>query len=410
MEIRPILSAMLRNKTGAVLVALQVALSLAILSNALYIVAVRQEAAARPSGIRDESAVFSIRVSPINKEELAAKLATHRRELAALRGVAGVVAASDVSQFPMGQSGSMTGLAATREQLESSALAANYATSASLVATWGLQLVEGRDFQASDVLEINPDIEQPAPNTVIVTKATAEALYPGSASVVGKMMYYGSGEKADGARIIGVVARLQTISAALGSAGELSIIMPQTNAGSDSTYTVRAEAGQRERVMRDAETALRGANNGPVVIRSKTIDSIRDDRYHADRALSWMLISVSALLLLITASGIVGIASLWVTQRRKQIGVRRALGARRADVMRYFLTENIMITSAGIVVGMLLALALNQLLVSTLELTRLPPVYLLGGCGLFWILGLGAVYGPAWRAASISPATATRGT
>jgi putative ABC transport system permease protein len=410
MEIRPILSAMLRNKTGALLVALQVALSLAILSNALYIVVVRQEAAARPTGIQDENAVFTIRVSPINKEEHAAKLVTRHRELAALRGVAGVVAASDVDQIPLGEGGRTTGLSPTREQLDSSAQAAAYATSTSLLATWGLQLVEGRDFRPSDVLEVNPAIDQPSPDTAIVTKALAEALYPGSASVVGKMLYYGTGAKADGARIIGIVARLQTIHGELGKAGELSFIAPKIDTSNDANYTVRAETGQRERVIRDAETALRAANNGTVVIRSATMEKTRNDRYRADRALSWMLISVSALLLLVTASGIVGIASLWVTQRRKQIGVGPAPGGGRGGMQPIFLTENIMITSAGIIAGMLLALALNQLLVSTLELARLPPVYLLGGCGLFWALGLGAVYGPAWRAASISPATATRGT
>jgi putative ABC transport system permease protein len=47
-------------------------------------------------------------------------------------------------------------------------------------------------------------------------------------------------------------------------------------------------------------------------------------------------------------------ASLWVTQRRKQIGVRRALGARRIDILRYFITENFMITSAGVFGGVLL--------------------------------------------------------
>jgi putative ABC transport system permease protein len=121
-----------------------------------------------------------------------------------------------------------------------------------------------------------------------------------------------------------------------------------------------------------------------------------------------MLVTVSVLLLLITASGIVGMASLWVTQRRKQIGVRRALGARRVDILRYFITENFMITSAGVAAGLLIALGLNQLLVSQLEMARLPASYLLGGAAIFWLLGVMAVYGPAWRAASISPATATR--
>jgi putative ABC transport system permease protein len=55
------------------------------------------------------------------------------------------------------------------------------------------------------------------------------------------------------------------------------------------------------------------------------VSEFRTDRYRADNALAWMLVTVSVLLLLITASGIVGMASLWVTQRRKQIGVRRAL-------------------------------------------------------------------------------------
>jgi putative ABC transport system permease protein len=134
----------------------------------------------------------------------------------------------------------------------------------------------------------------------------------------------------------------------------------------------------------------------------------RKDRYRGDKALSWMLVTVSVMLLLVTCSGIVGMASLWVTQRRKQIGVRRALGARRVDILRYFITENFMITSTGVIGGVLFGLGLNQLLVSKLEMARLPAEYLALGAAVFWTLGLAAVYGPAWRAASISPATATR--
>ena len=115
---------------------------------------------------------------------------------------------------------------------------------------------------------------------------------------------------------------------------------------------------------------------------------------------------MSILLLLITCSGIVGMASLWVTQRRKQIGVRRALGARRIDILRYFILENFMITTAGVFGGVACGLGLNALLVSQLEMARLPAGYLIAGALGFWVLGLGAAYGPAWRAASISPAPA----
>jgi len=88
----------------------------------------------------------------------------------------------------------------------------------------------------------------------------------------------------------------------------------------------------------------------------------------------------------------------------------RALGARKRDILRYFLLENFMITSSGVAGGVLLGVGLNQLLVSKLEMARLPLEYLVGGAVMLWALGVLAVYGPAWRAASISPALATRST
>jgi putative ABC transport system permease protein len=160
--------------------------------------------------------------------------------------------------------------------------------------------------------------------------------------------------------------------------------------------------------MKEAEAALRKSSASPMILRLKTVDEDRKEPLPRRRALSWMLVTVSVLLLMVTSSGIVGMASLWVTQRRKQIGVRRALGARRIDILRYFITENFMITSAGVFGGVALGLALNQLLVSKLEMARLPAGYLIGGAVVFWALGILAAYGPAWRAASISPATATR--
>jgi putative ABC transport system permease protein len=117
---------------------------------------------------------------------------------------------------------------------------------------------------------------------------------------------------------------------------------------------------------------------------------------------------VCALLLIVTASGIVGMTLVRVAQRRKHIGVRRALGARRIDIVRYFVTENVLVSTVGIAVGLVLAVALNQALVRVLELPRIPIAYLGAGTLALWVLGILAVLGPAWRAASIPPAEATR--
>jgi len=411
MEIRPILSALMRSKTGAILVAVQVALSLAILVNALHIVNVRQEVAARPSGVAAESEVFHLlarNLRPLGHNE---ELALQKRLAAAARAVPGVVSVAQVSQVPLSRSGSNSGFAASRKQENSSATAAVYITPDSLIKTWGLKLLEGRDFTPAEIVEIDQNVTEEFPPQVIVTRAMAEKIHPGGGSALGMPLFLGTGEGAQQLQVVGVVERLQSQGAEVGDKGEYSVLFPVRLTGDgDTLLTIRTEAGQRDRVMKEAEQAIRAATPDKLILRIRSLDDDRNTRYRADRALSWMLIAVSTLLLLVTASGIVGIASLWVTQRRKQIGVRRALGARRIDILRYFLTENFMITSVGVACGVLLALGLNQLLVSQLEMARLPPGYLLAGALVFWLLGVAAVYGPAWRAASISPATATRST
>jgi putative ABC transport system permease protein len=407
MEFRPILSALMRSKTGPILVAIQVALSMAILANALHVVNLRQQTSARPSGVADEHSVFYMRVRNLDTAGFEQVVATREHELATLRAVPGVASVAEVNQVPLSQSGNSNGWSVSRDQLRPTGNAATYDTPGNLIKTWGLKLVEGRDFRPDEVLNFDPNQEATPADNVIITSAMAQKAFPGQ-SAVGKALYNGTGADARTLRIIGVVERLQTPWADTAERSEWSVIRPQRFAGGSAMYTLRAEPGQRDRVMREAEEAVRKSSPTPKVITVTSLDEARNTRYSGDRRLSWTLIVVSALLLLVTASGIVGMASLWVTQRRKQIGVRRALGARRVDILRYFITENLMITTTGVVAGVLLAVALNNLMVTKLEMEQLPIGYLIAGSVLFWLLGLGAVYGPAWRAASISPALATR--
>ena len=409
-EIRPIFSALLRNKTGPLLVAIQVALSLAILVNAIYIVNLRLDVAARPSGIAAENEVFMLHVSNQKLGEHADQLAMQKQEAAILRAVPGVVSVARTNSSPLSRSGSNTGLSVDRRQTTATATTAMYISPDSLVKTWGLKLLEGRDFNAGEIPELDQNTTKDFPKVVIVTKELAAKLFPGVASVVGKEFYFGMGDGANALRIIGVVERLQTSSAQSGAGGEYSSILPvRLTNDSYSGYTVRTEPGQRDRVMKDAAEALRKASPTPLNVSTRSTDEHRVERYRSEKGLAWMLLAVSVLLIMITASGIVGMSTLWVAQRAKQIGVRRALGARRIDILIYFITENLLITTGGAAAGVMLALGLNQLLVSQFELSKLPMAYLFIAPGIFWLLGVIAVYGPAWRAASISPATATRG-
>ncbi|HEY8025503.1 MAG TPA: FtsX-like permease family protein [Burkholderiaceae bacterium] len=408
MEIRPILSVLLRGKVAPLLVALQVAISLAVLTNALYIVNLRYEAANRSSGIADESAMFMIHLSPVTNPGFADIIAQQQRDRETLAALPGVQAVAWVNQMPMTRSGWNTSVATERNQAQPTATVAQYESPDSMIKTLGLNLVEGREFNADEVDEVDTDKVDLHIKKVIVTQALAQALYPGAASVVGKKMFFGIGADADEAQIIGVVQRLQTPGAATGNRGEFSTIAPVRTSAPAAQFAVRVDPAQRDRVMRDAEAALRKITPYPVVVKVKSLDEIRADRYRDDRTLAWMLIAVSALLLLVTASGIVGMTTLWISQRRKQIGVRRALGARRVDILRYFITENVLITSGGVVAGLILAVGLNQILVAQLEMSKMPIGYLAAGSVLLWLLGVLAVFGPARRASKISPAIATR--
>ncbi len=407
MEIRPIFSSLLRNKTGALLIAAQVALSLAIVANALYIIRDRLALTTRVSGVTDESTLFRIGVAPIkDPDSPEAKLAMQRRYAETLRAIPGVSSVAWTNQTPLSTSGWNMGLALKPNQSDSSSNAATYFGPDSMVKTFGLKLVEGRDFTAEDIEVNDPDKTQSLGRNIILSQALAKKLFP-TGPVAGKTVYLGMGADAQPLQIVGVVERLQSPWAQSGERGELSMIMAQRRVQGYSMFAVRTEAGQRDRVMKDAESAL-SKIPGQIVVQNTSMDQDRFDIYRNDRAISWMLITVTVLLLLVTASGIVGMATLWVNQRRKQIGVRRALGARKLDVLRYFITENFIITTGGVAAGLVLAVGLNQLLVSQLELTKLPLGYLAVGSVLLWLVGVLAVYGPAWRASGISPAIATR--
>ena len=407
MEIRPIFSSLLRSKTGPVLVALQVALSLAILANALHIVNERRAVAARPSGLLDEAATFYLAVQNPNNRTPEQMLAAIKRDVEVLRGVPGVAGVAQVSQMPLSQSGWTTSFRLSADTSAEGNSTAFYMSGDSIIKTFGLRLSEGRDFLQHEIVDFDETRDNQQPAVAIITKAVADKTWPGE-SAIGKVIYFGSGG-AQSTRVVGVVERLQSPNVQLGERGELSAIAPMRPYGEPGAlYALRADPGQRERVMKDAEQALRKSAATPIIVEAKTVEQDRQRRYRADVALAWMLITVSVLLLLVTCSGIVGMASLWVNQRRKQIGVRRALGATKRDIVRYFILENVLITSAGVFGGVLLGVGLNQFLVSTLEMARLPLPYLAGGALVFWVLGIAAAYGPAWRAAGISPALATR--
>jgi putative ABC transport system permease protein len=170
---------------------------------------------------------------------------------------------------------------------------------------------------------------------------------------------------------------------------------------------MRTEPGQVEAVFPMVEEALLGANDGRNV-RVETLAEVKAQTFSAQTAIVKMLGGVIVLLIFVTGLGIVGITSFSVTERTHTIGTRRALGARQFDILRYFLTENWVIISSGLVLGIGLTLLLNYLLVTFVNGAKLSPSLLVYGVILMWALGLVSALFPAWKGARIPPAIATR--
>jgi putative ABC transport system permease protein len=171
---------------------------------------------------------------------------------------------------------------------------------------------------------------------------------------------------------------------------------------------IRCQPQQCEQLMVKVPELLEKLDPNRMVRNVRTMADNKHNSYRRDRSMVVMMTATIILVSAVTGLGIVGLTLLWVNQRRKQIGIRRALGATQLAIIRYFLLENVVITGIGIVVGVIISLAINQLMVQHYSMTALPVSYLLSGMVAVWLLGLLAALMPAWRTIRISPALATR--
>ncbi len=407
MEIRPIASALMRNKSALVLIALQVAITLAIVCNSVFIILERIEKVNRPSGL-DEPAIFAISSSGFAPGfDLDGSM---RQDLDAIRSTPGIIDATAINSIPLSNGGWSEGVSDKPEgtplkdrKQESTSV---YLVDEHAVKSMGLELVAGRDFTANDVtVRTQEDVGKA--QSIIVTQALADRFYPDGA--VGKTIYAG-GLVDDGrpVTIIGVVKRLQAPWVGWDKV-EHSLLVPLLQQGENQArYLIRAEPGQRDRLMPEIEKKLGEINSGRILRDLKSLEEIRGDSYRRDRAMSVILGTVIVALLIVTGLGIVGMASFWVTRRTKQIGTRRALGARRFDVRRYFMVENAIVIAIGLALGVVLTYGFNLWLMQHYELPRLAWYYVPIGIVTMFLLGQVAVSGPAGRASRVSPAVATR--
>ncbi len=405
MDIGPIWRAMLRNKAGFVLIALQIAVTLTILTNAFGVIQENASKISAPSGV-DEANTFTLASVLFSDYERDQRKVLIDEDLDLIRNTPGVVNAIASNSFPLRQGGwSMLLQHQPGNATPDSISTAIYFVDEHGLETFDLDLLEGRNFTPDQVTWDNPD-DNTWPAYAIITEKLGQQLWPESTDgYIGKVTYINDN---DPVNIIGVVDQLQSPWPNWEAVVERSMLVPQRRASDFVRYIVRTEPGMRDQLMPEIEAALAESNKDRIIRDVTTMEQTRKLAYVGDSALIKILSFVAFLLTIITALGIVGLASFNVSRRTRQIGIRRALGATKPAIVRYFLVENSIVSGIGLIAGAGLAIGLNVAMVEAFSLEPLAWYIIPVGAVLLWLVGQFAVTGPARRASNITPAIATR--
>lgn len=401
MELGPIWRALMRNKIGAILIALQIAVTMAIMVNAVSIIQERARLMARPSGI-DEANIFhisSVGFAPDFNERN-----TIEEDLAALRGLPGVVGVIQTITVPLSDSGWSMGLQTEPgEEIEGTGVAVYFIDEYALD-TFGINLVAGENFTVTDV-DWRERSAHEWPAKTMITRAMAETLFPDDpASALGATVYINDDEPIT---VTGIIEQMQAPWNSW-SGVERVMLVPQHTLFGATQYVIRTEPGRRDELMPMVEKLLAEREKGRIVRNMRSMEETRELSYRSDASMIKMLKFTVSLLIAITAMGIVGLASFNVSRRTRQIGTRRALGAPRSAIVRYFMVENLLISLVGVVLGGALAVGLNIWMIEAFELTRVAWYLIPAAMLLLCMVGQLAVFGPARKASSVPPAVATR--
>lgn len=400
-EVGPILRALLRNKVGAILIALQIAFTMTIVVNAIYIIHERSEKMKRPSGIDEANSFYLSSVGFTNDFNT---LVTIKEDLNLIRSLEGVVDAIQINAVPMSNSGWSMGLQTQPGAEFDGTGSAVYMVDEHVLNTLDVALVAGENFRATDI-QTRVASQNHWPDKVIITLAMANRLFPDDGlGALGKTVYINDIEPMI---ITGIIDKLQAPWVGWDNV-ENVMLTPEFRDAETSRYFIRTKPGQRDRIMSEVESLLAKSNTGRILRDMRSIDETRVRAYRDNSAMIRILVTVMVILVIVTGLGIVGLASFSVNQRKKQIGTRRALGASQQAIVRYFMLENLLISTVGVVLGAMLTVGLNIVLVDAFSLDPITWYYIPFGMLALWVVGQLAVYGPAKKAANIPPALATR--
>jgi predicted permease len=273
-------------------------------------------------------------------------------------------------------------------------------------ATMGMRLLQGRLFERLD-----PDAMV---REAVVSQALAERFWPGQ-SPLGKRLAQGLGDNPQWATIIGVVGSVRDEGLQEKPVEAVYYPMqPQVNFDSSVgiplgfTLVVRSD-GDPLRLVAPVRDAIWSLDPNLPLAQVRPMAEVVERSMVRTTFTMFLLVVASAVALGLGTVGIYGVISYVVSQRTREIGVRMALGAGRADIARMVLKEGVGLALAGIVVGLFGAFAVTRLMAALLfDVSPTDPMTFVAVPILLAAIALFASWVPAQRAASVPPLEAIR--
>ncbi len=404
MEFGPIFRALLNNRTRFWLIIVEVALTLAIVVNCTSIYLEKHRSFNSPTGM-DVANILVINTEPFGEEFAVQDFVKDvgESDLARLRSHPSIINATPIHHIPLSGSGSSTGRKAAGSELDTVGISYFWVDEHG-IETLGVELIDGRNFNQAEIGSRSDGGNEDIPRNVIVTKAFAEQVFP-DGNVVGSQISNGDDEFT--ATVIGVID-LMSNCWPRSSIGKHTMLQPSTAGDSrEMNYLVRAEPGAIDTLYTELEELMISLETDRIV-RVRTLSEIKLGYYSRTLMAMKIWAAVIVLMIIVTSLGIVGLTSFSVTQRTREIGTRRALGATRSAILRYFLIENWLLTGIGLAIGTALTILLNYGLAEYAEAPKIEWILFVGGAAVLWAAGLLSALIPALRAITVTPEIATR--
>ncbi len=266
--------------------------------------------------------------------------------------------------------------------------------------TLQIPLKRGREFMARDNTAGSPAV-------MMVNETLARRLWPDGTNPVGLHVKEAYDKALGWMEVVGVVADIH--EGGLAQEAVAQFYLPLAMHPPQTAFVIARTEGDPMRLGNTVRESVLAVDRDQPVSDVKTMDAVFEATLGQRRSTLLLLGAFACIALLLATVGIYGAIAYSVTQRTQEVGIRRALGAQQGDILRMILGQGLRLVLAGVVIGVVGAMALTRVIQSLLFRVNATDPFVFGGIAvLFVMVALGASYIPASRAARVDPMAALR--